>query len=1231
MKRPLLRPLLSHNVLPFALVLVGLPLSAQFTTDNTVGTWSSTPPENIRSLRTFDVEGDGDQDIFLCRVGQESGELSWYENTGLGAFAAPVILHSATGAFPEAALDFDLADQDGDGDLDIVYVTNYTTDIVVRTFDAGAFGPPEVWGQTGGSNGLFVRWMQLDPWNDQLADVVYHFEINHPNGALNTGGAFGTPFIIGSGQVGLGPDGMEVGDLTGNFGDIIVQAASRLYRHTQISDGNGGYQWTTTELGYNTGPWQVLDVDGDGDDDIGLAHEDTTAWLRSPGLYTDLQYEVLTPANAAGVFGKVDCDYEVDLFSLFFTDYLEPYVSYGYYPDGFDLEAPVQATGIPNTGQFPPVLVDLDEDGLNDVLMVVDDTTLHWYTNDGAAPEPVTLAPFTDTLVAGCENIYDLFGGLPAGGSFSGPNVGCLGARGGSGCYLLVNAPGQEQVNYYRYDNNGCYASATRYITVIDSVLVTPLSVTTCPSDEPVQISTQPASAEWVPEQPITVDGLLDVSVPYNYAVGCYYTDVLGCQAFGYTYVNVYTPSFGYAYLDGSENTTLCVNSDPVTVVTSLANGDESVELFDPAASGVGTYTFVGYGDATINGCAVNDTLFLEVVTLPEVTLDAFTDTLVNSCTAVYPLTGGLPAGGIYSGDGVDGDFYPQGLLGDVAITYTYEDGNGCAASASQTIRVIEGISVTPGSVVQCVSPGGTQLTAQPIPEFWFDAIVSPDGVLNTAQPFSGGVYCAWTDVIGCQAYGSVYVELTAYSEGAVSVAGQDPFPEQICLSAAPFTIDRSLADGSSESIAFDPATEGLGTYTYIGYAFDDASGCLRNDTLSFQVVDAPVVDLAAFTDTLFGICEESAYVLTQGQPAGGTWSGNGVVDGVFYPFGNDGNTTITYTYSAGPGCTGSASGEIVTNSSVGSDPYGPLEPVVKCVGDDPIQMISYPNGAVWSGDAITPEGYMDLAAPFVGQISFVYTDAAGCQNGLSITAFIGAYILGTVTIPSGNEVVCVDAPAFIISYSTADGTGVDTLFDPAVAGPGTFYFTGEGVIEPGPTQCYQAVTDSVVVFDGAVSLVLNPGPLFTDGVPVPLTGGSPEGGTYAGTGVTDGAFDPATAGYGWHVITYTIAEGVCAGEAIDSVFVDSGTGMEASTNPALHVWPVPTQDILQVSLPVHVGTIDLVVVDARGREIMRSTVAAGMTGRTVTLETTNLANGTYTLFARGIGNTMPARIIIAR
>ena len=1235
MTRPLLHGPRPHKLLPFALALAGLPLSAQFTTDNTVDSWTGPEFEVIRGLRTFDVEGDGDQDIFLCRHNPSiQGNFSWYENTGQGVFAPPVILHTADQSYPDVARDFDLADIDADGDLDLVYVTELSSNIYVRTFDAGAFGPPETWGTMPGS-GVFIRWMQLNPWEDSLIDVVIHVEINYPHGLYNTGGALGSPFVIGSGQSGLGPDYLEVGDFTGNYGDILTKGAGNLYLYTQFSDGDGGYYWSGTDLGPTAWTVQVLDVDDDGDDDIGLANADSTGWLRSPGLYGELQYEQLEPASALGIFGKVDCDPYTDLFSLFFSDFYDPYISYGHDSDGLNIDAPTGATGIPNTGRFPPVLVDLDEDGLNDPLMVVNDTTLHWYANDGPEPSVLSLPPL-DTLCA-MSSGYILPTLEPSGGTWSGEGV-------TDGLFSAVNLlAGDIPLLYEASDPEGCLVSGSTTVHVIYYP-----TFTSTPWDEcsfiPVQFEGSPAGGEWIGLADST--GLAQLTPGLSGGVQYSFIDVTGgsCMSLGAAIINMSYPTVPNIGYTGP----YCLNAEQYQVIPVLVGNPgsmsfwswvDSVNYITPGsaqmyylADTLGLDTII-IGSSRPQYCPSTDTLIIEVVAPVEVTLDAFTDTLVNGCAGAYTLTGGLPAGGTFSGDGVVDDIFdPEGLLGDIAITYSYDDGGGCSGSATQTIHVIEAVSVTPGSVQQCVAEGGIQLTVQPIPEVWFDAIVSPSGLLNTALPFNGAVYCAWTDVLGCQTYGSVNVSLTAYSEGSVSVAGQDPFPEQVCLSNTPFTIDRSLVDGSTEAIAFDPLAEGLGTYEYIGYAIDDGSGCLRNDTLSFEVVDAPVVSMAAFTDTLFGICEESAYALTQGQPAGGTYSGDGVIDGVFHPFENDGNTAITYTYSAGPECTGSAYGIIVTNSFVGSEPYTALEPIRTCVGDEPVQMTSYPNGAVWSGAAITPEGYVDMAAPFGGQISFVITDAAGCENGLTMPAFIGAYTLGTVTIPPGSEVVCVDAPAFLVSYSTSDGAGVDTLFDPAVAGPGTFYFTGQGVIEPGPTQCYQDVTDSVVVLDGAVALVLDLGPLYTDGIPVPLVGGTPEGGIYSGTGVSNGEFSPAAAGYGWHLITYTTDSGACAGEAVDSVFVDSGTGMAAYVSvPALHVWPVPAQDLLQVSLPAHTGTIALVVTDARGREVLRNTFATGTTGRTVTLGTTNLTNGTYTLFARGPANTMPARIIIAR
>jgi hypothetical protein len=105
------------------------------------------------------------------------------------------------------------------------------------------------------------------------------------------------------------------------------------------------------------------------------------------------------------------------------------------------------------------------------------------------------------------------------------------------------------------------------------------------------------------------------------------------------------------------------------------------------------TYGAVSSGDYFVevvyNGTTyVSDTINLVVNTLPIVTLPSLpVDTLCNQANVVV-LSGGTPAGGEYSGNGVaNNEFTPaDALVGVNEITYTYEDVNGCSASASQNI-----------------------------------------------------------------------------------------------------------------------------------------------------------------------------------------------------------------------------------------------------------------------------------------------------------------------------------------------------------------------------------------------------------------------------------------------------------------------------------------------------------------------------------------------------------------
>ena len=91
-----------------------------------------------------------------------------------------------------------------------------------------------------------------------------------------------------------------------------------------------------------------------------------------------------------------------------------------------------------------------------------------------------------------------------------------------------------------------------------------------------------------------------------------------------------------------------------------------------------------------LNGCTNTDTIAITVNPLPIVTLnlDAL-DTLCND-VGIIPLTGGIPVGGTYSGQGVNANSFDALTLGTgiYPITYAYTDANSCNNSTVESIFV---------------------------------------------------------------------------------------------------------------------------------------------------------------------------------------------------------------------------------------------------------------------------------------------------------------------------------------------------------------------------------------------------------------------------------------------------------------------------------------------------------------------------------------------------------------
>ncbi len=125
------------------------------------------------------------------------------------------------------------------------------------------------------------------------------------------------------------------------------------------------------------------------------------------------------------------------------------------------------------------------------------------------------------------------------------------------------------------------------------------------------------------------------------------------------------------------------------------------------------------------------------------------------------------------------------------------------------------------------------------------------------------------------------------------------------------------------------------------------------------------------------------------------------------------------------------------------------------------------------------------------------------------------------------------------------------------------------------------------------------------------LTGGSPAGGVYSGSGVTNGWFDPAVAGLGTHEITYTYtASNGCDNSAMQSVFVDPCTGIDEFGEGAMSIFPNPSTGKFELKLYEN-GPVAISVFNILGKEVYRNqVVATGKLIQTIYLE--NNEKGIY-------------------
>jgi hypothetical protein len=667
-------------------------------------------------------------------------------------------------------------------------------------------------------------------------------------------------------------------------------------------------------------------------------------------------------------------------------------------------------------------------------------------------------------------------------------------------------------------------------------------------------------------------------------------------QSVTYTNTSINTTSFSWSFPGGTPNSG---TTSPITVTYATA-GTYTTTLTATNVSGTNTSTQVITVNANPTATATNTGSYCAGQTIQLNSSGSSTNDWVGP--------------NAYNQTNVQNPSIPLSTVAMSGVyTVTVTSAAGCSATAttSVTVNVVPAANATNtgaycvGQTIQLNSVGGSATDDWAGPNSYSQSNTQ-NPTIAASTPLMAGIYTVTvTNASGCTATATTSVIVNTLPTANATNTG--PYCEgttiQLNSVGGSATDDWAGPNSYSQTNTQNPTiasstTLMAGIYTVTA---TNVAGCTATGTTSVTVNPTPVasasntgpycpgstIQLNATGTGTYAWQGPNTFISTLQNPT--IASAAAIHDGVYTVTVTNGNCSSTSTTTVQ-----------VSNSNMAtasnSGPY--------CVSETiSLQAISGGINYLWMGPASFTSTTQNpnittCTLANAGTYTVVVTFTGGCSS--SATTSLNIYNNPTAPIITAGSALsfCEGGSVQLTSsYNTGNvWSTLETTQSIIATASGTY-----SVVQTDLNGCTSSA--SATVTENPLPSVSLPalGVICENYSPIALTVGLPAGGTYTGTGVSAGVFDPAIAGNGVFNITYTFTDlNGCSNSSVSSIQVLPCTGITENNNQFLiSAFPNPFSD--QITISYHLSNSQLIsmeLTDANGKVISRpiekQTILAG-------------------------------------